>query len=218
MLSNGSNGDLTALISNNRVNNFGGTATFVGQTAGNATASSLLNATISNSIITQPTTATNHGITAFLTSTVGQISQARVRLDGNNVTNNSTSGTTRGILVDTPDGSTSPAFSTTATNNSVSVGDNIAGVAGLVAQARQSSDACANIGSNTVTFPNGTPGGVNGLRARQVAPATYDLEQSAGCTGTAAAVLGCRNPASTTEVLGTLTVVAAGTCLLPSVP
>jgi hypothetical protein len=217
ILSNGGNGDLTAMISNNHVNNYGGTAIFVGQTPSNATASSLLNATIINNVITQPTTATNHGIIAFLTSTVGQASQARVRIDGNNVTNNSLSGTTRGILVDTPDTSTSPVFHATVTNNSVAVGDNVAGVAGLVVQARQSSDGCANIGSNTVTFPNGNPG-VNGLRARQVSPAAYDFEQSASCTGTAAEVLACRNPSATTEALGTINPVSAGSCLLPVTP
>jgi methionine-rich copper-binding protein CopC len=218
ILSNGSNGDLTAMISNNHVNTHDGTGIFVGQTPGNATSSSALNATISGNIMARLASATNHGIIAFLTSTVGQLSQARVRLDGNNVINNSTSGTTRGILVDTPDASTSPVFNATVTNNTVAVGDNVNGVGGLVAQARQSSDGCANIGANTVTFPNGTPGGVLGLRARQANTATYDLEQSASCTGAAAAVLGCRNPGSTTEVLGTLTVVGAGTCLLPATP
>ena len=218
ILSNASNADLTAMISNNHINNYGGTGIFVGQTAGNATASSALHASILNNTIDQPTTATNHGIIVFLTSTVGQLSQARVRVDGNTVTNNSTSGTTRGIIVDTPDTNTSPVFHATVTNNAVAVGDNVNGVAGIVVQARQSSDACANIGSNTVTFPNGTPGGVLGIRARQVSPATYDLEGSALCSGTAGSVLSCRNPASTTEVLGTLTVVPAGTCLLPAVP
>jgi len=218
ILSNGGDSDFTLMVSNNRLNNYGGTAIFVGQVPGNATAASSLHASVIGNIVNQPTTATNHGISALLTSTVGQLAPVRVRIDGNNVTNNSTSGTTRGIIVDTPDASTSPVYHATVTNNTVSVGDNVAGVAGLIVQARQSSDGCANIGSNTVTFPNGTPGGVFGLRARQVAPATYDLEQSVACTGTPAAVLACRNPASTTEVLGTLTVVPAGSCLLPSTP
>lgn len=218
LLQNASNADLTAVISNNHVNNYGGTGIFVGQVAGNASASSTLHASILNNTVNQPIAATNHGILAFLTSTVGQISQARVRIDGNTVVNNSTAGTVRGILVDTPDASTTPAFHATVTNNSVAVGDNVGGVAGLVVQSRQGSDLCANIGSNTVTFPNGTPGGVLGIRARQANTATYDLEGSGACSGTPAAVLGCRNPASTTEVLGTLTVVPAGTCLLPTVP
>jgi hypothetical protein len=218
ILANGADADLTAMVSNNRINNFGGTAIFVGQAPGNATAASELHATILNNVVNQPTTATNHGIIAFLTSTVGQVSQARLNIAGNSVTNNSTSGTTRGILVDTPDGSTTPAFHATVSGNTVSVGDNVAGVSGLVVQGRQGSDACANIHTNTVTFPNGTPAGINGLRARQANTATYDLEQGPGCEGTAAAVLACRNLASTTEVLGTLTVVSAGTCLLPSTP
>jgi hypothetical protein len=109
-------------------------------------------------------------------------------------------------------------YHATVSKNTVSVGDNVNGVGGLVVQARQSSDLCANIHGNTVNFPNGTPAGILGLRARQVAPAAFDLEQSVGCSGTAAAVLACRNPGSTTEVLGTITVVPAGTCLLPVTP
>lgn len=218
LASNGSNGDLTLMYSNNQCNNTNGTCFFVGQTAGNATSSSFLNATIANNVVNMPTTATNHGILVFPTSTIGQISTARLRIDGNVVTNNSITGVARGILVDTPDASTSPKFDVTVTNNTVSVGDNTAGVAGIAVQGRQVSDACASIGSNTVTFPNGTPGGVFGLRARQANTATYDLEQTGPCSGAAATVLACRNPGSTTEVLGTLTPSAAGSCLLPSVP
>lgn len=218
LLQNGGNADLTAMISNNHVNNYGGTGIFVGQVAGNATASSVLHASILGNTVNQPTTATNHGILVFLTSTPSQASQARVRVDGNTVVNNSTAGTVRGILVDTPDGGSAPVFHATVTNNSVAVTDNVNGVGGLAVQARQSSDGCANIGSNTVTFPNGTPGGIFGIRARQANLAALDLEGSAACSGTPAAVLACRNPASTTEVLGTLVVVSAGTCLLPSVP
>ncbi len=217
IVSNGANGDMTVMISNNAVNNYGGTGIFVGQTPSNASATSALHASILNNVVNQPTTATNHGILAFLTSTVGQVSPARVRIDGNVVVNNSTAGTVRGILVDTPDASTSPSFHATVTNNSVAVGDNVAGVGGLVVQARQSSTGCTSIGSNTVTFPNGNPG-VNGLRARQAAPATMTLESTGPCPGAAAAVLACRNPAATTEVLGTITVVGASTCLLPNVP
>jgi hypothetical protein len=217
ILSNGGNSQMTAMVSNNTSSGFGGTHIFVGQTPGNATALSQLHASILNNVITMPATATNHGIIVFMTSTVGEVSQARIRIDGNNVTNNSLTGTTRGIIVDTPDASTSPSFHATVTNNSVSVGDNIAGVGGLVVQSRQSATAVANIHSNTVTFPNGNPG-VNGLRARQVAPATYSLEQSASCVGTAASVLACGNPGSSTEVLGTISVVAAGSTLLPITP
>jgi large repetitive protein len=217
LLVNGGNSDMTAMVSNNVTSGFGGTHIFVGQTPGNATSLSQLHASVLNNNVTMPVTATNHGIIAFMTSTVGQVSQARLRIDGNVVANNSTSGTARGILVDTPDSGTSPTFHATVTNNSVSVADNVAGVSGLVVQSRQSATAFANIHSNTVTFPNGNPG-VSGLRARQVAPASYSLEQNASCVGTADAVLACRNPSAATEVLGTITVVAAGSTLLPITP
>jgi hypothetical protein len=95
LLSNGTNGQLTALMDAITVNNIGGTALFVGQTAGNATSSSNLNATIQNSTVNMPASATNHGILAFMTSTAGQTSQARVNITNNTVNNLSTSGATR---------------------------------------------------------------------------------------------------------------------------
>ncbi|KJV06155.1 hypothetical protein VZ94_13215 [Methylocucumis oryzae] len=178
----------------------------------------MLHATISGNVVTQSTTATNHSILAFLTSTIGQISPARIRVDNNTVINNSTSGSTRGILVDTPDTSTSPSFDATVTNNSVAIGDSINGVSGLVAQARKASETCTSLSGNTVTFPNGTPSGIQGLRARQADTAVYDLQTSVSCTGTAATVLSCLNPSATTEVLGTINTVSPGTCLLPVTP
>jgi hypothetical protein len=103
VLSNGSNGQLVADINGNISTNFGGVGIFVGQTPGNATAASKLHARIRNNQVTSPLTATNHSIIAFITSTVGDTAPARIQIDGNTVTQNSNSGTTRGILVDTPE-------------------------------------------------------------------------------------------------------------------
>jgi len=210
VLSNGSNGDLTTLVSGNVVNQYGGVGLFVGQTPGNATASSLLQASLTNNTINSPATATNHSALALLTSTVGQISQARLRFDGNSIVHNST---LSGINVNTPDTSTSPKMDSTVTNNSVAV-TNATGLQAVDVATRQSGDGCSSIGGNTAT----TAGGAAALRARQVAPALHDLEQSAVCAGAPAAVLACRNPASTTEILGTLTVTAVGSCLTPALP
>ncbi|MBI5290739.1 MAG: hypothetical protein HY872_02545, partial [Chloroflexi bacterium] len=121
VMSNGNNGDLIAHITNNNLNGIGGVNIFVGQTAGNATAASSLTAFIQGNTIVAPTTATNHALIAFLTSTIGQVSVANILIDSNNITQNSTSGVARPILVDTPDTSTTPSFTATVTNNTVAV-------------------------------------------------------------------------------------------------
>jgi hypothetical protein len=218
IVANGTNGQLTALIQGNTTSGLGGTHIFVGQVPGNATSASMLDATISGNNVTMPSGATNHGIIAFLTSTTGQLAPARIEIDGNTVVNNSTTGTTRAILVDTPDSARTPSFHATVSNNSATVTDAIAGVIPIVVQCRNAASASltANIFGNTTTVPGGL--GINGLRARQNDGANYNLEQSASCTGTAAAVLACRNPGATTEVLGTINVVAAGSTQTPSLP
>jgi hypothetical protein len=211
VLQNASNGHLTAHVTNNTSTGIGGVVVFVGNTAANASSASSLSAVISGNNITHPTTALNHAIIAFLSSTVGQVAPSNVLIDNNTIAENSTSGVSRGILVDTPDSSTSPGFTATITNNHVSVGDNVAGLQGIVAQARQASAGCFDIRTNTVTFPNGTPSGVVGIRLRQANTATAQLEQGIS-SGTPAAVLAANNAASTTEVIGTVTVVSNSTC------
>ena len=216
LLSNGNNGDLTAHVTNNNISGINGVGIFVGQTPGNATAASQLIAVISGNTIVHGAAATNHSIWFAPTSTVGQVSNANVLIQNNNVTQNSTSGTVRGILVDNPDANTSPSFTVSVLNNTVAVGDNVNGVGGLVVQSRQGQNppntaGCFDIRGNTVTYPNGTPAGVLGLRARQSTTATASLEQGSSA-GTAAVVLAANNPASTTEALGTIGVVGNSTC------
>ncbi|MGH9929338.1 MAG: beta strand repeat-containing protein, partial [Pyrinomonadaceae bacterium] len=214
---NASNAHLTAHITNNTSTGIGGVVAFVGNTAGNASATSLLTAVISGNNITHPTTALNSAIIAFLSSTVGQVAPSNIKIDSNTVAENSTGGVSRGIFVDTPDTSTTPSFTATVTSNTVSVGDNVAGLQGIGLQARRGT-GCFRVSSNTVTFPNGTPAGVFGIRLRQVSPGVANLEQGAAA-GTAAARLAANNPGSTTEVIGTVTVVANGTCLTaPTLP
>ena len=218
VLSNGSNGDLVAHVLRNNIAGIGGAAIFVGQTPGNATTSSSLTAVIQGNVIDHPATATNSAILAWFTSTVGQVAPANVLIDGNTVAERSTGGVSRGIFVDTPDANTTPGFTATVTNNSVSVHDSVAGVNGIAAQARRGT-GCFDIRNNAVTYPNGTPGGVLGLRLRQAAPepgspGVANLEQGASA-GTAATVLAANNPASSTEVLGTVTVVGNNSCSPP---
>lgn len=211
VFSNGSNGQLTLNVANNIATGFGGVAIFVGQTAGNATAASKLHATIQNNTVTAPTTATNHAIISFLTSTVGAGATARIRVNNNNVTQNSTTGVARGILIDTPDASTNPNYHATVSGNTVAGTDTVVGVGVLVVQSRQSSTGCMSISGNNASVATA---GVTAIRARQVAPATASLS---GSGATSATVLAANNPASTTEVLGTIALTGAA-CLLPDSP
>ena len=211
VLSNGSNGNLTAHVTNNTITGIGGVAIFVGQTAGNASALSRLTAVVKGNNITHPVSATNSAIIALLSSTVGQVSISNLLVENNTVIQNSTSGISRGILIDTPDSGTSPSFTARVVGNNVSVMDNVAGVNGIAVQARQSATACSDIRNNTVTYPNGVPAGVFGLRLRQANTGNVYLEQGISA-GTPPIVIAVNNPASTTEIIGTVTVVGNNTC------
>jgi hypothetical protein len=218
LFSNGASGQLFVDINNNLVpgtltTGFGGTAIFVGQTPGNATAASSLHARIRNNVVTSPQSATNHSVIAYLTSTVGATAPGFVHVHDNTITQHSTGGTSRGLLVDTPDTNTSPSFHATVLNNTVSWTDPVNALNSLVVQARQSSTACMHISGNNAT----TAGLSNALRARQQNTAVANLF---GSGASAAAVLAANHPAVTTEVLGTigLTGVACTTPTAPTVP
>jgi hypothetical protein len=70
-------------------------------------------------------------------------------------------------------------------------------------------NGCFIISGNDVNYAPAAPGGVNGLRLRQAGNGVARLEG----TGAPGAFLASANPLSTTEVLGTVTVVPIGTCL-----
>lgn len=207
VLSNGSNGDLTAHVTNNNLSGLGGVMIFVGQTAGNATSSSNLIAVIKNNILSAPASASNHAIIAFLTSTVGQISQANILIESNTIAQNSTSGTARPFLVDTPDANTTPNFTATVINNNVTFVDAATGASADVTARRGT--GCFDVRGNTVAGPFG-------IRVRQAAPATVSLEQGVSGSMVPATVLDDNHPAGTvTSVLGTITVVSNTTCQAP---
>ncbi|MCC8999988.1 MAG: Ig-like domain-containing protein [Candidatus Contendobacter sp.] len=204
--SNGSNADLTTTVSNSHVNNFGGTEIFVGQTAGNATASSMLTASIKDNVVTHPTTATNHAIIGFLTSTVGQVSNANILIENNNITESSTGGASRPLLVDTPDTSTTPTFTASVLNNTITVD----------ASAGSTADTTARRGNGCFDVRNNTVGQSFGIRVRQADPATVRLEQGISASVVPATVLDDNHPVGTvTSVLGTISVVPNNTCLDP---
>jgi len=220
LFSNGSNGQLLVDINNNLVpgtttTGFGGTAIFVGQTPGNATATSRLHARIRNNVVTTPQSSTNHSVIAFLTSTVGAASQGFVHVHDNTITQHSTGGSARGLLVDTPDINTSPNFHATVLNNAVSWTDPALSLNALVVQARQSSTACMHVAGNNAITASGSAD----LRVRQSGTAVANLF---GSGANAAAVLAANHtaPGVITEVLGTvgLTGIACTTPTAPALP
>lgn len=207
VLSNGSNGDLTAHVTNNNISGIGGTMIFVGQTPGNASSSSNLVAVVKNNTLSTPASATNHAIIAFLTSTIGQVSQANILIEGNTIAQNSTTGAARPFLVDTPDANTTPNFTATVINNNVTFVDPTAGA---------SADVTARRGTGCFDVRDNIIAGTFGLRVRQAAPATVSLEQGASASMVPATVLDDNHPAGTvTAVLGTVTVVGNNTCQPP---
>ncbi len=215
LLSNGSNGDLIAHVTGNNISGIPGANIFVGQTPGNASASSSLTAYIANNIIDHPTSAVNSAILVWTTSTIGAGAPANVMVTNNVITQNSTGGASRGIFVDTPDANTNPNFSVTVSGNTVNVMDGNLGMNGIAVQGRQVSSACFDVRNNTVNFPLGNVAGILGIRIRQADTAVVNLEQGSSA-GAAAAVLAANNTA-TTESFGTVNVVGNSTCANPPV-
>ena len=66
-----------------------------------------------------------------------------------------------------------------------------------------------DVRGNAVDFPNGNPG-VNGVRVRQADTATAQLARGVSASNDPAVVLAANNPASLTEILGTVTVINNG--------
>jgi hypothetical protein len=221
ILSNGTNADLTAKIDNNDVFGILGANIFVGQVAGNATSSSNLVARITNNRMTVGAAGgpypSNRSLIAFLTSTVGQASTANLLISGNTINTQSdpANGLAEALFVSTPDANTGPAYTARVLNNIVNINDPAGtSLRGIGVQSTQgngtvNSNGCFVITGNDVSYSPAAPAGVNGLRLRQAGSGVARLEG----TGAPDTFLASANPLSTTEVLGTVTVVASGTCL-----
>jgi hypothetical protein len=91
---------------------------------------------------------------------------------------------------------------------------------GIAVQATQGTsailhaDGCFDVRNNDVNYTPSAPMGINGIRVRQNGFATVQLEQGISA-GAASTVLAANNPATTTEILGTVNVVSNSTCLPP---
>lgn len=223
ILTNTDRGRLTTHVTANTISGLLGTAIFAGQSAGNATSASNLTAVISGNTITQGD-ATHYGINrailAFLSSTSGQAAPASLRIASNTVHafSDPAVGVPEAIFVSTPDAGTSPSFNATVIDNAVDILDPAkTALRGIAVQATQAAAGVLDVRNNSVTYTSGAPVGVNGLRVRQAGTATLQLAQGSSTLATpAGTVLSANNTGATTEVLGTVTVVANGTFTAPT--
>ncbi len=210
-ISNAANSSMTADINSNIAGGFDGSAVFAGQMSTPPTALSKLHVSIRDNILTAPASAYGHTILVLLSSATGAVAPSRVLVSNNDLLQDSTTGGTRGIVIDTPNNNTNPQFDATVVNNTVSLTNPNFAVAAIGISARQLSSACMNISGNNVSV---VAQGVAAILAQQDSPATAFLY---GTGVDAAAVLVAGNPMSTTEVSGTLNLTAVP-CLLPGSP
>lgn len=220
VLQNGGDADMTVHVTNNTFTGILGTNILVGQVVNNASNLSNLIGVIQGNAMTvgnATTFPTNRTLIVFFSSTVGLVSTANVLVDANSINTFSdpVSGIAEPLFVSTPDANTDPAFTATVTNNVVNINDpNGTALRGIAIQSTQNVSAgCIDVRGNDVNYTPVAPAGVNGIRVRQVAPATLQMERgNALISATAAAALATNNPSSTTEVLGTVTVVENNIC------
>jgi VCBS repeat-containing protein len=217
VLANGASGDLTVAVTDNNFTGVLGTNILVGSVAGNATSAAELNAIVSGNVMTLDGFATNRTLQALFSSTVGQVSTAKVTIDNNTINTiaDPVNGLAEPLFVDTPDSGTDPLVYVSVTNNTVNIDDdaNVA-LRGIAVQSRQSiSQMHADVTGNIVNFLDGA-GSAVGIRVRQSGSGTLDLEPGVGGAN-AAAVLAANNPGSTTQVLGTVTVSANNSVVIP---
>jgi hypothetical protein len=208
---------LTVTVNDSQLEEFTGLGLSVGQVSGNATAASMLRATITNNRMYPLQGATlNHGIVAQLSGTAGQASRARLLIQNNLVWSY---GMFEGILVASTDPLTAPAVDLTLLDNHIDILDDVNGINGIVMKATQAgTNLCANVLNNISHHPSALPGAV--MRAEQANGATFRLERGGTPLGTAPATVLASNQHAYTgiDVAGTLTVIENNTCQLPSAP
>jgi hypothetical protein len=232
--------DADATVTNSQFSGFPGSAIRVGQATGNASTLSMLRATISGSEVTTPEGILTSPVVISLSGTAGQTPAARLLIDGNMLFQD---GLPPALLIETPDPGTAPVLDATVSNNHIDmlqIGTTVPddpsfhGPIGMVMRASQAAaNLCANIHANTAHWnptetttpaPNDLEGGIS---VEQSGGATFRLERGVEPLGTPADVVlatansassGAPAGASTTQVLGAVTVIDGGVCLLPSQP
>jgi hypothetical protein len=224
VLQNAADGDMVLHVTNNTFTGILGTNILVGQVVNNATANSSLTAYVKSNSMTVGAVGgpypTNRTLIAFFSSTPGQVAPANVLLESNTVNTQShpVDGLAEVIFVSTPDANTDPSFTATVLNNVVNINDpGGTALRGIAVQSTQDISAgCIDVRGNDVNYTPAAPVGINGIRVRQVAPATLLMERGvAPLASTAAVALATNNPLSTTEVVGTVIVVENNVCQNP---
>lgn len=214
---NSGDAQLTSTITNTQFYDFAGAAIRVGQTAGNASALSLLRATIVGNTVQQQPGSTTHAILAELGSTAGAAARTRLLVDGNLVV---TGGVNAGVGVRTFDASAATAADVTIVNNHIDMLDTVNGLVGLLVNVSQPGiNLCANVSSNTSHFypVTGAGGGVRVEQSSGVFRLERGLEPLGTPAGTVIVTNNANGPAGASQAAaaGTITIVENGTCQVP---
>jgi hypothetical protein len=234
VLTNGGDATLKAAVTNDNFFDLTGPAVQLGQVPGNASAASLLEATVTNNVFGTANPIVGNSLQATLGGSPGAASRTRLRIADNGTGFVSEHrGFDPAMLIEIPDGASAPQVDLTITGNhhdmmELSAGPPpVNGPLGLVVRNTQAAGAnmCANVGPNTfhwIPITNGTGGGIS---VEQAAGATFRLERGSQSLATpAATVLAANNgpygslPGSTTSLSGSVLVVDNGTCALPGAP
>jgi hypothetical protein len=221
---NAGNAQVAAVVSNSTFSSLPGANVWLGQAPGNASALSLLRASISGNDMGQVAGATESTVVARLSGTAGQVARARILIHDNFII----SPVLEAIAITTPDAATLPALDLTLTNNHVDL--ETAGPRSVRIESTQpGATLCARVGIGPAghlpylgnlfhwlpTLGNGGPS-----RFGQGNGATFRLERGVETvSATPLAVLQANDSAAGLqplyEIAGTLTVVENGTCQAP---
>lgn len=205
---------IAATVDASRFEDLTGAAVYVGQDPGNATAQSMLRASVTNNQVYQTLPSVSSGIIGRFSSSTGQAAQARLLVNNNLVVR---TGSSEGISVSSPDGGSAPVYDVTITNNHVDQTDDVNGTVGIRVRADQPGGAslCASIAGNLSHHPSTLPGA--GIVAQQGNGAIFGLERGVSTLGTPVGTVLDDNQHPVTEVsaMGTIGVLENGVCRLP---
>ena len=229
---NADNAHVTATIENSYFSNFAGAGIRIGQAPNNASALSMLKATITANKIESGTVSTSQGIVGRFSSRLGEVSKARLAIVDNTTpiaSGLNQYGPLPAISVSTPDAGTTPDVDLTMVGNHIDMrdfptGSGIHGQIGVSVQSTRG-NLCANVLNNiSHWYPTGVSPQGGGIRLEQSSGGVFRLERGAAALGSPApTVLSLNNPAPAltemvTEALGSIATVENGTCLVPSNP